>query len=103
MAKNSKCRSKSFGFSRCADMRAESVELAGFKTAFDCVYKGENIGRIKLGIPGRHNVLNGLAAVLVGLEAGLKFVDIARSLKGFGGAKRRFQLRKIYSKGDESQ
>ena len=93
MAENSECRSKNFGLSKGADMRAGSIKLDGFKTAFDCIYMGKNLGRIELGIPGRHNVLNGLAAVLVGLEEGLKFSEIARCLKGFGGAKRRFQLR----------
>ncbi|MCX5680583.1 MAG: UDP-N-acetylmuramate--L-alanine ligase, partial [Candidatus Omnitrophica bacterium] len=93
MAKSFENRSKSFGFSVSADMRAASIELDGFNTAFDCIYKGKDLGRIELCIPGRHNVLNGLAAVLVGLEAGLSFSEIARCLKGFSGAKRRFQLR----------
>ena len=93
MAKSSGVRSKSFGISGAADMRAGAISLDGFKTTFNCIYKGKDLGRIELGIPGKHNVLNGLAAVLVGLEEGLKFSEIARCLKGFGGAKRRFQLR----------
>ncbi len=93
MAKSSKRLSKSFGLSSGADIRAGSIKLNGFKTAFDCIYKDKKLGRIELNIPGRHNVLNGLAAVLVGLEEGLEFGEIARSLKCFGGAKRRFQLR----------
>jgi len=93
MAKGSGGRLKSFGFSSGADMRAGSVSLDGFKAAFNCIYKGKDLGRIELGLPGRHNILNGLAAVLVGLEAGLKFGEIAGSLEGFGGAKRRFELR----------
>ncbi len=93
MAKSSKCRSKSFGLSGGADMSAGSIEMDGFRTAFDCIYKGRKIGSLELDIPGKHNILNGLAAVLVGLEAGLEFSRIKRALKGFGGAKRRFQLR----------
>lgn len=86
-------RSESFGYSDKADMRAGSVKLEGFNTSFDCIYKGKKLGRISFNIPGRHNVLNGLAAVLVGLKAGLKFGRIVKSLKSFDGAKRRFQLR----------
>lgn len=93
MAKKSGVRAKSFGFSKSADIYARSISLDGFKTAFDCIYKGKDLGRIELGVPGRHNVLNGLAAVLVGLEAGLSFNEVARCLESFGGAKRRFQLR----------
>ena len=48
---------------------------------------------VELQIPGRHNVANGLAAILVGLALGLDFKKIARSIRGFTGAKRRFHLR----------
>ncbi|MBI4974283.1 MAG: UDP-N-acetylmuramate dehydrogenase [Candidatus Omnitrophica bacterium] len=48
---------------------------------------------MKLRIPAIHNILNSLAAILVGLNLGLKFKDITNSIKDFGGAKRRFHLR----------
>jgi UDP-N-acetylmuramate--L-alanine ligase/UDP-N-acetylenolpyruvoylglucosamine reductase len=93
LAARSGKRTESFGDSEDADMRPASVKLDKFVTSFDCIYKGRKLGRISLNIPGRHNVQNGLAAVLVGLNLGLKFERIARAIKGFGGAKRRFQLR----------
>jgi UDP-N-acetylmuramate--alanine ligase len=44
-------------------------------------------------VPGRHNVLNALAAVAVGLEAEVGFGHIAEALAGFHGVARRFELR----------
>jgi UDP-N-acetylmuramate--alanine ligase len=50
-------------------------------------------GTLDLGVPGRHNLQNALAAVAVGLELGLPFDRIAGALAEFRGAERRYQLR----------
>ena len=50
-------------------------------------------GRLRLRVPGRHNLLNALGAVAVGLEVGVSFDSIAAALEEFRGAERRFQLR----------
>ncbi len=50
-------------------------------------------GRLHLRVPGRHNLLNALGAVAVGIEVGIPFEAIASALDGFRGAERRFQLR----------
>jgi UDP-N-acetylmuramate--alanine ligase len=44
-------------------------------------------------VPGRHNLLNALAAVAVGMELGLSFDRIAAGLRDFQGAERRFEVR----------
>jgi len=49
--------------------------------------------RLHLRVPGRHNLLNALGAVAVGLEVGIAFDAIAAALEEFRGAERRFQLR----------
>ncbi len=51
------------------------------------------LGRLDLRVPGRHNLLNALAAVVVGLEVGLPFERIAGGLREFRGAERRFDVR----------
>jgi len=55
--------------------------------------KGEELGRIKLGVPGEHNVLNALATVAVGLDLGVPFTAVAEGLEAFRGAERRFQVK----------
>ena len=51
------------------------------------------LGTLTLAVPGRHNLLNALAAVAVGLELGLSFDRVAAGLKDFRGAERRFDVR----------
>src|SRR5204863_3323876 len=54
---------------------------------------GAALGTIELQIPGRHNVLNALAAVTVGLELEVGFGHVAEALQGFAGVGRRFEVR----------
>jgi UDP-N-acetylmuramate--alanine ligase len=51
------------------------------------------LGKLHLNVPGRHNLLNALAAVAVGLETGVGFARIATALGEFRGAERRFERR----------
>jgi len=51
------------------------------------------LGRLRLRVPGRHNLLNSLGAVAIGLEAGVSFDRLAAALEEFRGADRRFQMR----------
>ena len=53
----------------------------------------EPLGQLTLAVPGRHNLLNALAAVAVGMELGLSFDRVAAGLKDFRGAERRFEVR----------
>ncbi len=52
----------------------------------------ETLGDVRLRVPGRHNLLNALGAVAVGLEVGVPFDRIVAALQEFQGAERRFQL-----------
>jgi UDP-N-acetylmuramate--alanine ligase len=51
------------------------------------------LGPLTLNVPGRHNLLNALATVAVGLELGLAFERIGSGLAEFRGAERRFEIR----------
>jgi UDP-N-acetylmuramate--alanine ligase len=82
-----------FGMSKKADIYPRKIRMEGFRTSFECVYKGCPLGKMELVIPGRHNITNALAASLVGLKVGISFKEIAASIKDFRGARRRFQLR----------
>jgi UDP-N-acetylmuramate--alanine ligase len=64
-----------------------SRAIVGHKTAQDAV----ELGELRLPVPGRHNLLNAMAAVAVGLEVGLGFPTIAAALAEFQGAERRFE------------
>lgn len=80
-----------YGFTKEADFYAENLVLNGNETKADVYHHKEFLGHLKLSIPGRHNILNALAAVVVGMNCGLDFQGIAASLQSFGGVQRRFQ------------
>ncbi len=82
----------SYGFSPTNQLQAIKIEHDQFESRFDCLYQDNFIGSVTLNIPGRHNVLNALATVAVGLCLNIDFETIAQSLKGFEGVQRRFQV-----------
>ncbi len=53
----------------------------------------ETLGQMTVAVPGRHNLLNALGAVAVGIELQVPFTRIAAALAEFTGAERRFQVR----------
>jgi UDP-N-acetylmuramate--alanine ligase len=80
-----------------ADIVGRGMQLEAFGSTCEVVRRqggeGEVLGRMHLRVPGRHNLLNALAAVAVALEVGVPFDRIAAALDDFHGAERRFQLR----------
>ena len=53
----------------------------------------ETLGEVMVAVPGRHNLLNALGAVAIGIELQVPFERIAAALTEFTGAERRFQIR----------
>jgi UDP-N-acetylmuramate--alanine ligase len=51
----------------------------------------DRVGLLELAVPGRHNLLNALAAVAVADQVGVAFPGVAEALAGFHGAERRFE------------
>ncbi len=88
-----KKRFVTYGLANQADFYATAIEHRADRTAFTVHYRGEELGRVGFRMPGRHNVLNALAAVAVGMELGLDFPAIADGFKDFGGVGRRFQIK----------
>jgi UDP-N-acetylmuramate--alanine ligase len=82
-----------YGLESGADLVARHLELSGMTSRFDVVQHGNRLGACALQIPGRHNVLNALAAIGVGLDLEIPFATIAAALAGFAGVQRRFQVR----------
>lgn len=78
-------------------LSARGVSLAGFgsHSVIEKLEGGvlETLGELVLSVPGRHSVLNALAAVAVGLELDVPFSKVASALAEFRGAERRFEHR----------
>ena len=81
-----------YGLSSQADYTARNISIEGLTTYFNVFHQGKDLGRIRSGALGKHNVLNTLAAVAVGIELELDFEVIANSLLCFEGVQRRFEI-----------
>jgi UDP-N-acetylmuramate--alanine ligase len=62
-------------------------------SSFDVSYMKKNIGNVSIKIPGKHNILNSLAAIGVGLKLNIPFNLISRAISNFDGVKRRFEIK----------
>lgn len=82
----------SYGIDSTADVTAEHISYSRGKSNFMIHVNSDKVGEIHLPLPGRHNVLNSLAAATVGLELGVGFDDIKSGLEGFKGVHRRFEI-----------
>jgi UDP-N-acetylmuramate--alanine ligase len=82
-----------YGLESGADLVARRLRLSGMTSRFEVFHHGELLGECVLQIPGRHNVLNALAAIGVGLDLEIPFATISAALAGFAGVQRRFQIR----------
>ena len=82
-----------YGLDAQANVRAENVVATGGQMRFDCVRENGSISRfpVTVNLPGRHNVLNALAAIAVATEVGVADEAIVRALAEFKGVGRRFQ------------
>ena len=60
--------------------------------SFTLLHRGEVLTQIHLSVPGRHNVLNALAAAATAHVCGIAPQDIAKGLQAFAGVHRRFEI-----------
>lgn len=82
-----------YGVTHQADLRSENIVNRERESEFDVIFCDKNLGRFKISIPGRHNVLNSLAAIAVGLELGIEVEKIKEAFVSFKGIQRRFQIK----------
>ncbi|MGD8188798.1 UDP-N-acetylmuramate--L-alanine ligase [Brevibacillus ginsengisoli] len=75
-----------------ADYYATDIECNDRQTKCKIWHSDELLGELVLTLPGKHNIANALAAIIISLRAELTFEQIAQALVTFRGAKRRFQI-----------
>jgi UDP-N-acetylmuramate--alanine ligase len=84
---------RTYGTAEDADIRATDIRADGLKTRFTVTLRHAALAfPVTLNQPGRHNVLNALAAIGVAHELGVAPEAIARGLAAFSGIGRRFQI-----------
>lgn len=91
-----------YGFSEGVDFQAYNWTQSGMTSKFTVQRPAPNKTlEVELQWPGKHNVLNALAAIAIATELGVEDVDIIRGLASFAGVGRRFQMlgEKIFKSG----
>ncbi|HET7358712.1 MAG TPA: UDP-N-acetylmuramate--L-alanine ligase [Rhodanobacteraceae bacterium] len=83
-----------YGIDGDADVRATNLRQQGFEMLFDLHLPGRDQALpVRLNLPGRHNVLNALAAAAVGWQLGVDATAMVGALARFQGVGRRFHRR----------
>ncbi|UCC57510.1 MAG: UDP-N-acetylmuramate--L-alanine ligase [Gammaproteobacteria bacterium] len=81
-----------YGIDSEADVRAGNMQQQGMQTRFTVLRAGYDALPVTLNMPGRHNVLNALAAIAVATELGVSDAAIQQGLAGFQGIGRRLHV-----------
>jgi len=86
------CRVETFGIDGWADWTARRLSHRGGRYGFEICHHGRRLCEVKLLLPGRHNVLNALAAAALAWENGVSGDQVARGLGRLRGLGRRLEL-----------
>lgn len=81
-----------YGFGEDADCRAVCADAGVPMPNFGVCFRGRDLGKFQLGVPGRHNILNALSVIAVSTDLGVESDVIREALFDFHGATRRFEV-----------
>ncbi len=84
----------SYGFSAQADIFARDMQFEKFSSTSTLYWKEKKFGKLRLNVPGTHNIHNAMAAVATGLDLDIPSETILEALESYSGAGRRFELKK---------
>jgi len=88
-----KKRFTTYGLTTQADFQAKEIVFERLSTSFDVLHQRKEVGRLKIQMPGLHNVYNSLATVATAYELDIPFRTVQEALREFGGIQRRFQIK----------
>ncbi|MGD0282763.1 MAG: UDP-N-acetylmuramate--L-alanine ligase [Dissulfurispiraceae bacterium] len=86
-------RALTYGLTDAADIYARNITNEGTMMSFEPVMHGRSLGNFTIPSPGRHNVLNSLAAIATAMELQIPVDVISKALKKFSGIHRRFEFK----------
>ena len=88
-----KRRLTTYGMTRQADFQAEVLSYEGLRSHFKVWERGRELGDIRLNLPGRHNVYNAMASIVVGMELDIPFHTVKQALENVEGVQRRIEIK----------
>ncbi len=80
-----------------ADYRVTDVAYNATDTQATVIERGKILGKISVGLLGKHNLSNALAAIAVARYVGIEWSAIADALPDFVGASRRFEIKGMHN------
>jgi UDP-N-acetylmuramate--alanine ligase len=80
-----------YGLTGDSDLLAEGLERFDSGSSFGVRLRGKYVGRFRVNLLGRHNVVNALAAIGIGMELGISVKKIKDALADFKGVHRRIE------------
>jgi UDP-N-acetylmuramate--alanine ligase len=83
-----------YGFSAQADVFSRNPQFNEFTSTSTLHWNGNEIGKLRLNVPGKHNIYNAMAAVAVGIDLDIPVSTILKALEKYSGIGRRFELKK---------
>ncbi|MBI2877490.1 MAG: UDP-N-acetylmuramate--L-alanine ligase [Candidatus Tectomicrobia bacterium] len=86
-------RTLTYGLQPPAHYQGRELSFQQHTTTFTAYQGEEALGRIRLPVPGQHNIANALGAIAVGMELGIPFSIIREALESFTGIQRRFEVK----------
>lgn len=91
---NLECRIISYGFCEEADYRPETITYDAYaRGSYDLLQNGKQLMNVQLGVAGKHNISNSLAAIALAHELQISSSDIKKALLAFTGTDRRFEYK----------
>jgi len=87
------CPVETYGLAPGCDWLAGDLEWVENRMRFRVAYRGREEARVNLSAPGRHSVLNALAAIAIARARGIEREAIEAALACFRGPRRRMELR----------
>ena len=88
-----KKRYTTYGVSSQADIQAREIRCDGLCSHYQAYHRGRHLGKIRLNLPGIHNVYNSLAGIAVGVELDIPFATIRTALETLEGVRRRLEIK----------
>ncbi len=78
-----------------ADLHAENIvpHTEALGSSFDVIFRGQNLGRIDLYVPGHHLIYDSLCAIGAALADGIAFEDIRQGIANYRSTKKRFEFK----------
>lgn len=89
--KNNQQQQFTYSITEPADFNGENIVVKNNRYSFDFTSKNKTIKSLSLGLPGRHNVENAVAAIAVAMQMNVSNESLVSALNSYQGVKRRFE------------